>query len=70
MIHLNTYGQKTKVVKAKVVMELEFLVGGEDDQDRMDAVAELFDDHYDEIADHSFLRDSLTGLSIKDIHVV
>lgn len=70
MIHLNTYGQTKKVVTAKIVMEVEFVVGGESDEDRLDSVNELFEDHYDEIADNSFLKDSIVSMTLRDVKVV
>ena len=70
MIYLNTNGQKKKVVKATIQMEVEFVVGGEDDADRMDSVQELFNDHYDEIADNAFLKDGITSMFIDNLEVV
>lgn len=54
-IDINTLsGQPTKIVKATLEVELTFRVGGDNDDDRVDAVRMALDDHYDETVANSF----------------
>lgn len=57
-------GMARRVVRAKVVVDMEFLVGGEDDADRIDSVHMALDDHYDDAVKSSFWRDAITGASV------
>ena len=68
MIELNTMdGSPVKRVTATITVKVEFNVGGEDDDDRVDSVIELFSDHYDEIADNCFLRNGITSMQLTEV---
>lgn len=54
--------RERRVVEGVVTAKVRFLVGCEDKDDAVDSIRELFDDHYDEIVDSSFLRDGITSL--------
>lgn len=58
---LGEYKEK-RVVEGVVTAKVRFLVGCEDKNDAIDTVKELFDDHYDEIVNNSFLRGGITSL--------
>lgn len=58
---LGDYKEK-RVVEGVVTAKVRFLVGCEDKNDAIDTVKELFDDHYDEIVNNSFLREGITSL--------
>lgn len=58
---LGNYKEK-RVVEGVVTAKVRFLVGCEDKDDAIDSIQELFDDHYDEIVNNSFLRDGITSL--------
>ena len=63
-------GLETKVVMAKIVTEVEFIVGGEDDEDRDDSVRMLFDDHYDDIVKCSFFSNGIKSMFLDSVEVV
>ena len=70
MYEINTMdGSPVKTVVARYVVEAKFKVGGTDDEDRMDSVRMLFEDHYDEIVNNSFLRDSITSLLLDSVKI-
>lgn len=58
---LGEYKEK-RVVEGVITAKVRFLVGCEDKNDAIDTVKELFDDHYDEIVNNSFLREGITSL--------
>jgi len=60
-------GLETKMVRAKIVANVEFVVGGEDDEDRFDSVRMLFDDHYDSIVERSFFGKGISSMSIESM---
>ena len=63
-IRVNLMGdyKEKRVVGGVVIAKVRFLVGCEDKNDAIDTVKELFDDHYDEIVNNSFLREGITSL--------
>lgn len=60
-------GGERKVVKARIALDLQFLVGGTDDEDREDSVREGLNDHYEDMVRQSFWRDAITGMSIESV---
>lgn len=60
-------GDKRRVVKARITLDLQFLVGGTDDEDREDSIREALNDHYKDMVDRSFWRDAITGMSIESV---
>lgn len=69
-MEINTMtGLPAKTVKAVLEVELTFKVGGDSDDDRVDAVKMALDDHYDETVNNSFWRDAISGLVVKDIEL-
>jgi len=58
---MGDYKEK-RVVEGVVTAKVRFLVGCEDKKDAIGSIQELFDDHYDEIVNNSFLRDGITSL--------
>ena len=70
MIELNTTdGSPVKRVTATITITVDFNVGGKDDDDRVDSVIELFDDHYDDIADNCFLRNGLASMQLTEVKI-
>lgn len=64
MIDLNTMcGDETEVIRAKLEAVVEFRVGGESHEDRVDSVSMLLDDHYEDIVKNSFLGGGITSLT-------
>lgn len=61
---LGNYDEK-RVVEGVVTAKVRFLVGCKDKEDAIDSINELFDDHYEDIVDNSFLRDGITSLVCK-----
>ena len=63
-IRVNLMGdyKEKRVVEGVVTAKVRFLVGCEDKNDAKDTIKELFDDHYDEIVNNSFLREGITSL--------
>ena len=57
-------GMARRVVRAKVAVDMEFLVGGEDSADRIDSVRMALADHYDDAVKSSFWRDAITEVSV------
>lgn len=57
-------GMARRVVRAKVVVDMEFLVGGEDSADRIDSVCMALDDHHDDAIKSSFWRDAIKEVSV------
>ena len=58
MICLNTMtGEKTESLKARIVLEFDFVVGGKDHADRLDSISEWFNDDFETRADRSFLEE-------------
>lgn len=71
MIELNCMsGMKRKVVRMTIVTEVDLLVGGEDDSDRIDSVVEMFDDHYDEVVNNSFFRAGVSSMELTKVEVI
>jgi hypothetical protein len=69
-MRINTLdGSKTATVVARYTLQAEFTVGGVDDEDRIDSVKEMFDDHYDDIVENPFLGDSITSMNVNSIVV-
>jgi len=69
-MYINTFdGSKTATVVAKYTVQAEFTVGGVDDEDRIDSVKEMFEDHYDDIVKNSFLRDAITSMVLDSVVV-
>lgn len=62
-------GLPAKTVKAVLEVELTFKVGGDSDDDRLDAVKMALDDHYDETVANSFWRDAINGLVVKSVEM-
>ena len=60
-------GEKRRVVKARIAIDLQFLVGGTDDEDREDSVREALNDHYEDMVSQSFWRDAIVGMDIKSV---
>jgi hypothetical protein len=61
-------GMARRVVRAKVVVDMEFLVGGEDSADRVDSVRMALADHYDDAVESSFWRGAITNASVSAIY--
>ena len=65
MLEINCMsGMARRVVRARVAVDMEFLVGGEDSADRVDSVRMALTDHYDDAVKSSFWRDAITGASV------
>jgi hypothetical protein len=65
---LGSYKEK-RIVEGVVTAKVRFLVGCENAKDATDSIKELFDDHYDEIVNNSFLRDGIASLECKVMDV-
>ena len=60
-------GEKRRVVRAKITVGLQFLVGGTDDTDREDSVREALNDHYEDMVSQSFWRDAIVDMDIESV---
>lgn len=58
---MGDYAEK-RVVEGVVTAKVRFLVGCDDKEDAIDSIRSLFDDHYDDIVNNSFLRDGITSM--------
>lgn len=68
MFEVNCWnGDERRVVKARIAIDLQFLVGGTDDADREDSIREALNDHYEDMANQSFWRDAITGMNIESV---
>ena len=56
-------GDQRKTVKVSVRMELEFSVGGDSDEDRIDSVKKLMDDHYDDMVDSFYFNSAVKSMT-------
>ena len=61
---MGDYNEK-RVVEGVVTAKVRFLVGCEDKDDAIDSIQLLFDDHYDDIINNSFLRDGIISMDCK-----
>lgn len=70
-LKVNLFGsyKEKRIVEGVVTARVRFLVGCQDKNDAVDSVKELFDDHYDEIANSSYLRDGITSLVCEVVDV-
>lgn len=68
MFEVNCWsGDARRVVRARIAIDLQFLVGGTDDADREDSIREALNDHYEDMVDQSFWRDAIVGMDIESI---
>lgn len=70
MIVLNgILGDPVKTVKVSVSMELEFSVGGDSDEDRIDSVKMLMDDHYDDMVNSFYFSKAVKSMTAEVISI-
>ena len=70
MIMLNTLdGSPVKTVRATITIEVDVIVGGTDDEDRKDSVREMLDDHFHDIRESSWFKDSLQSMKLDKVEI-
>jgi hypothetical protein len=62
-------GDPVKTVKVSVSMELEFSVGGDSDEDRIDSVKMLMDDHYDDMVNSFYFSKAVKSMTAEVVSI-
>lgn len=65
MINLNRIlGDESEKIRVQIRAVVDFYVGGEDHEDRVDSVKMLLDDHYDDVVKSSFFSKGISSLTM------
>ena len=68
MINLNRMlGDESEKIRVQMRAVVDFYVGGEDHEDRVDSVKMLLDDHYDDVVKSSFFSNGISSLTMEVI---
>ena len=68
MINLNRMlGDESEKIRVQIRAVVDFYVGGENHEDRVDSVKMLLDDHYDDVVKSSFFSNGISSLAMEVI---